>query len=304
MKLNFVCIGAQKAGTTSLHDILSQHPSIYLPPNKEAQFFDINERYEKGLNYYFETFFDTYSNQEIIGNINPNLDMNTRSIQRLYDCFGPELKIIYILRDPTKRAYSHYLMSKSRSFENLSFFDALEKESERLQSKKEHPYYLSKELGHFELNHFAYVYRGLYTRNIEYLFNLFPKDNIKIILFEDFIKDSESYFSEITDFIGVTKKITPQLNQISNAATKSRSHFISRLIYGRTYLKRIFTRLIPATLKRSIKLNLIQLNSKKLTSSEKKLNEEDLKIVYQKYFKEEIDKLEKLLHHDLSSWKH
>ena len=56
-KVDFFCIGAQKAGTTTLHDILVQHPQLYLPSKKEAHFFDINERYTKGLDYYFKTFF-------------------------------------------------------------------------------------------------------------------------------------------------------------------------------------------------------------------------------------------------------
>ena len=55
MKLDFVCIGAQKAGTTTLHDVLKEHPDIYLPPRKEAHFFDVNERYEKGIDYFFST---------------------------------------------------------------------------------------------------------------------------------------------------------------------------------------------------------------------------------------------------------
>ena len=46
-KQNFFCVGAQKAGTTTLLNILIQHPDIYLPKQKEAHFFDIDERYEK-----------------------------------------------------------------------------------------------------------------------------------------------------------------------------------------------------------------------------------------------------------------
>ena len=56
MKINFFCIGAQKAGTTTLHDVLNMHPDIYLPPNKEAHFFNVDESYSKGLDYYYSNF--------------------------------------------------------------------------------------------------------------------------------------------------------------------------------------------------------------------------------------------------------
>ena len=51
MNINFYCVGAQKAGTTTLHDILIQHPEVYLPETKEAHFFDEDEKYKKGLNW-------------------------------------------------------------------------------------------------------------------------------------------------------------------------------------------------------------------------------------------------------------
>ena len=50
---NFICLGAQKAGTTTLHDILRQHPQIFLPYNKEAPFFCEDEAYSKGMEWWF-----------------------------------------------------------------------------------------------------------------------------------------------------------------------------------------------------------------------------------------------------------
>ena len=53
---NFLCVGAQKAGTTTLFNILKQHPDIFLPSTKEAHFFDKEERYQKGISWWISTF--------------------------------------------------------------------------------------------------------------------------------------------------------------------------------------------------------------------------------------------------------
>ncbi|MFT4684416.1 MAG: hypothetical protein ACI863_001019, partial [Flavobacteriales bacterium] len=67
MNINFYCVGAQKAGTTTLHDILNQHPDVFLPKTKEAHFFDNDEKFEKGLEWYENTFFNESSNEKILG---------------------------------------------------------------------------------------------------------------------------------------------------------------------------------------------------------------------------------------------
>ncbi|HET8837569.1 MAG TPA: sulfotransferase domain-containing protein, partial [Flavobacteriaceae bacterium] len=209
MKLDFVCIGAQKAGTTTLHDILKTHPKIYLPPKKEAQFFDINERYEKGLDFYFTSFFDTYEGEPLIGNVNPNLQIDNRSIDRLIDCFGTDIKVIFMLRDPVDRAYSHYLMSKRRGIEKLPFLEAIKKESFRIANPNKHPNYFSKELGHFEKNHLGYLFRSHYLKTIKYLFAKLPSERIKFYLFEDFVENRKKAIQEVLLFLDIP--LVPEL---------------------------------------------------------------------------------------------
>lgn len=61
--IDFICVGTQKAGTTTLHDVLKKHPNIYLPERKEAHFFDMDERFDKGLDWWMGTFFQGDKNQ-------------------------------------------------------------------------------------------------------------------------------------------------------------------------------------------------------------------------------------------------
>lgn len=56
-KLDFLVIGAQKSATTTLFKYLEEHPNIYMPPEKEAPFFNLDERFERGIEWYLKEFF-------------------------------------------------------------------------------------------------------------------------------------------------------------------------------------------------------------------------------------------------------
>ena len=71
MKINFICVGTQKAGTTTIHDILKNHQDIFLPEKKEAHFFDIENRYKKGLNWWKKEFFSSYGGEKSVGVFTP-----------------------------------------------------------------------------------------------------------------------------------------------------------------------------------------------------------------------------------------
>jgi hypothetical protein len=303
MKLDFVCIGAQKAGTTTLHDILITHPDIYLPPRKEAQFFDINERYEKGINYYFETFFKTYNGEKFVGNINPNLQMQNRSLERLHNCFGDELKIIFIMRDPVKRAYSHYLMSKKRGYEKLDFFDALKAENERISNPQTHRGYISEEPGHYEINHLGYVYRSLYSNTVEYLFANFPKENIHLLLFEDFIKNKKSRITETLHFLGIPDSLYLSFEVESNVASEPRSLILRDFLYGHGLFKKIIGKVLSKKNRDFIRINLDKVNNKRLNEDKKGLSPDDRSKVFKMYFENDVQKLEELTGLDLNDWK-
>lgn len=303
MKLDFFCIGAQKAGTTTLHDILNTHPEIYLPPRKEAQFFDINERYEKGLNYYFSTFFSTYAGEKYIGNINPNLQLEERSIDRLISCFGKEIKIVFILRNPVKRAYSHYLMSKRRGIENLSFIEALEAENRRLQNPIYHPEYITNELGHFEKNHLGYIYRSSYSKTIDYLYQKFDKQKIKIILFEDFVLDRENAVKDVLEFLNIPFSHELNFFAISNVASEPKSTFVRDIVYKPNLVKRFLRKMLSKRDKERIKSFINTINNKPLSLEKKEIPVLDRKIIYEKYFKSEVEKIEELTDLDLERWK-
>lgn len=299
-RIDFFCLGAQKAGTTLLHDILIQHPNIYLPPNKEAHFFDVNELYFKGLNYYFNEYFNTFSNEKIIGNINPNLQIDNRSIDRIIDCFGNQIKIIFLMRDPVKRAYSHYLMSKKRGYEDLDFLDAIKAETDRILNPKPYKDYESMELGHFEKNHYGYISRGLYSKTLEYIFEKFPRENIRVYVFEEFINDKEGTIKDILTFLGV-EQIKLNLDLKSNPAQKAVSYKLSKFLNMPSEFKNTLKKIIPKTLRKKVKKFANNKNMVNMKKEEFQLSVENINFI-KEYFKEDISKVEAILNRKINFW--
>ena len=89
---NFMCVGAQKAGTTTLHDILKKHPDIYLPREKETKFFVFDDQYQKGIKFYEREYFSKWRGQKAVGEIDPTYMFCDHASERIYECLGRELK--------------------------------------------------------------------------------------------------------------------------------------------------------------------------------------------------------------------
>ena len=139
---NFMCLGAAKSGTTTLYDILRQHPDVYIPSFKEPHFFDIPENYKNGINWYGKNYFKN-ANTKVVADFTPSYFFDKEAPKRIFESLGGKVKFVVILRYPVDRAYSHYLHSIRDKHENLSFIDSLISEKERLQTFEKEGDYLS-----------------------------------------------------------------------------------------------------------------------------------------------------------------
>jgi hypothetical protein len=296
MKLpTFICVGAQKSGTTTLNDILTQHPEIYLPEIKETKFFHRDHLYKKGIKYYSHEFFSSVSNEKIIGEIDPEYMYFEYVPKRIYETLGSEVKLIFILRNPIDRAYSHYLMSKRRGFENLSFEEAINKEQIRIQDKSHDTRDWTQK------NHFSYITRGLYSQQIENYLKYFPKKNMHFILFEDeFVKNKSDTIDKLLNFLEVNTGYNLNLYLKSNEAKDARSYLFAALLNKPNILKKAIKKMIPYHIRRLMKDELNKINMKSL-KKEDLPNDVRLRL-YNRYFKKEINSLTKLIDKDLSSW--
>ena len=109
---DFLCVGIEKCGTTSLYDLLRQHPAIGLSRNKETHFF--NTHWERGLDWYQDKFTHIADTCLRVGEITPAYHRDPNVIPRILQTLGNDVRIILMLREPRQRAYSHYIHDFAR----------------------------------------------------------------------------------------------------------------------------------------------------------------------------------------------
>jgi len=187
--IDFLCIGAQKSGTTLLYEHLSKIEEVCFPAVKELHFFDNDINYFKGKNHYLKNFIHS-KKDEIKGEITPAYLFFDKVPRRIKETIkNQDLKFIVILRNPIDRAYSQYNMSKfTQKHEKYSFEQALIYENYRQNEYK-------------DFVNFSYIQRGFYSKQILNYFKYFKKENFKFIIFEDFVTKQEQYINEILQFV-------------------------------------------------------------------------------------------------------
>lgn len=286
---NFLCVGAQKAGTTTLYEILKQHPDIFLPQKvKETKFFVYEEKFQKGLSFYEKEFFSEWNGQSSIGEVDPAMMFEEQAAQRIHSTLGGQVKLIFIFRNPVSRAYSHYLMSQRKGFENLSFEEAIAAEPERLKSNPAQKF------------NFSYFSRGYYTEQVNRFRKFFKEEHMLFLVFEDdFIRNRKETFDRIQDFLGV-KRMPLNLQIKSNEAAAPRNKALHDLTRKKNPVRNLLAKIIPAGARKQVQRFIAGKNAKPVEHARlDKAKEQEL--IHQ-YFMNDIQALEKLIHRDLHTW--
>ncbi len=288
--IQFLGIGAAKAGTTWLADMLTQHPQIFIPKQKEIHYFNKEYNEDPGIenyNYFkdspwFFSFFKDSTPEQIKGEISPSYLYDPHAAKRIAE-FDPNIKIIAILRDPVQRTYSHYLHYQQRgTFGNQNFATAI----------KEHPDMLIK--------------RSLYYEQIKRYSDLFPEAQLKIVLFEDMVKDPVNFLKDIEQFLGVSEFIPENIKEKSNITGRSRIPLVNQsLAYVKLLIRKFKLHKLNDLLRFTKISNLAEHVRKTNRISYSTKPEIDKEIISKLYhiFLPDIEKLEKLLQKDLSCWK-
>ena len=196
---NFIIIGTQKGGTTSLYEYLIQHPQILPSNQKEIHFFDL--QYQKGIDWYESQFASKSSPQFLTGEASPYYIFHPLVAQRLKQHY-PQIKIIVLLRNPVDRAISQYYHEIHHKCETLSLEKAFAVESTRLAGETEkiisNPYYYS-----FNHQHYTYLSRGIYIDQLKNWMRYFPKKQFLILESEDLYKDPALTVNKTFEFLGL-----------------------------------------------------------------------------------------------------
>ncbi|MGL5060957.1 MAG: sulfotransferase domain-containing protein [Microcoleus sp.] len=197
---DFIIIGVQKGGTTSLYNYAIQHPQIAPAIQKEIHYFDLN--FDKSTDWYCSQFPTPAGDEYLLtGEASPYYMFHPRVPQRIYDLF-PKVKIIALLRNPVDRAISHYYYHIKIQHESLSFEEAIAREPERLAGELEKllsdPTYYS-----YEHQWHAYLGRGIYADQLPAWLQLFPKEQILILKSEDLYTNPCETYNQVLDFLNL-----------------------------------------------------------------------------------------------------
>ena len=212
-QIDFLIIGAEKCGTTWLADMLRQHPDIFIPEGKELFYF--NERFFESPelpNYnatqpiaWFLQFFAQARPDQVKGEASPAYIWDQSAPQRIA-AFGPDLKLIAVLRNPIDRAMSQYLYYIQRGvISGISFEQAVQKRGEILT-------------------------RGLYAQQLRRYFALFPPEQISVMFYDDLRADNARFLTDAQSFLGVSAMLPENINEASNVTGIPRFAWLNQAI--------------------------------------------------------------------------
>jgi hypothetical protein len=197
---NYIIIGVQKGGTSSLFRYLTQHPNVLAGYKKEVKFFDGN--YHKGLNWYRYNFplISQMSDRLIqTGEASPSYVFHPLVPQRIKEAL-PNIKLVLLLRDPVARAYSHYHGNLRKGQEKASFQEAIEQEENRLNGERE-KIIADQKYPMYRYLVYSYLARGVYIDQVKNWFKSFPRDQILILKSEDFFNNPPEVYQRVLTFL-------------------------------------------------------------------------------------------------------
>jgi len=291
---NFLIIGAAKAGTTSLYHYLNQHPQIFMSPVKEPYFFSFvgetpNFQGPGAESVVNEAITDIEKYKKLFENSISEIAIGESSASYLYipktakfiHRYIPNIKMIAILRNPIDRAYSHFSMFVSEGREHISNFEkAILEEKKRL-----------------EMNwgwSWQYTSVGLYYNQLKRFYNIFNKNQILIILYEDFRNNTIDIVRDIFAYLNVDEKFNPTLSVKYNVTLLPKNRSIHSFVKGDSKTKKIIKAVTPNNWRGRIYKSLNYGPPNKLSIETRRR--------LRPLFQEDIIKLQDLIGRDLTRW--
>ena len=290
---NFLIIGADKSGTTSIYSYLDQHPEIFMSPIKEPNFFFVENKYEewqyplyskelsKNFIWTLEDYlklFDGVKKEKAFGEASPTY-LNSADAAKNIKRHIPNAKLIAILRNNADRIFSTYTMFVRLGHEKRAFEDALHDEIEKKATSR------------------LYINHGYYFDRVNLYFNEFNRDQLRIYLYEDLKNRQMWLLEDMFKFIGVDHTFEPDISKAHNVTPKMAVNSkMSTLLEGQNTIISNLKSYLPSKLKKVLKTYIYKKFYKKPQLSE------DTRKKLVEIYREDIINLQTLIRRDLSPW--
>ncbi len=290
---NTMILGAAKSGTTTLNNLLSQHPQVFQAFEKEPMFFSRDDYFNRGVEWYANKYFLNREYYAIRSEASPHyLYWAYKVSPRIKDVFHSRpIKFLIILRNPIKRAYSWYWNMLADGRETLPFIEALKAEEERIRDNFE-------ELQYYGSMQYGYYRGGCYTKQIRAFFNDFPTKNFLILLQEDLLKDQKTTMKKVFNFLNIESNVKIKSTFI-NPSAKPYLKGLHKWIRTPSRFKDQIKRTLPPHLTYKLKSKILKANLRKFNYPNM---EEEAYQNLKENFKDEISSLSKMIGRDLTHW--
>ena len=272
------CIGAQKSGTSYLYQLIKQHKAVTFSGYKEIHHFSEDMAYKRGTGVFLK-YFKPHEETEYLADFTPEYMHKHEVVRRISEEFGEQARIIVIMRDPVKRAFSNYIMAYSRGRERRLFSDIV------------NDVILGSGTNHI-------IERGLYAKHLDNVYKYFSHDRVLLLVFEDFIKNTAENMEKVIEFLGIEKceiNYDVKKNPMKNEAFTGFGLFYFKIPYR---IRRFINKKIPL-LGRVLRHFA---NSGRQSFKEKPvLNEHDERILSE-YYKKSNERVRNDFGVDISEW--
>jgi hypothetical protein len=292
---NFLVIGAGRAGTTSVHHYLRQHPDIFIPERKAPSFFycvanpasgSLERRLSTRSHFVddpsaYEALFDGCTGERAIGEVSPVYLASTGVAQRVADRL-PDVRIIALLRDPIERVHSRYVARRRDGLERRSFAALVE--AERSQ-----PLELDDTAG-------TYLASGFVSHVLRPYLDLIPPQRVGCYLYDDLRRDPAALVADVLRFLDVDPLVPIDTKVTHNSSGGTIAHPARRALWTRTALARTWLRpYVPQRVRdRAFSVATRTVRTEPIDPT-----------VYAKLaelYRPEVDRLAQMLDRDLSTW--
>ena len=303
---NLFILGVGKCGTTTLHAYLNNMQDICMSKPKEPFFFE--KEFENGLEFYQKKYFAHWKGEPIIGDAR-NQHLYLPYVAKRIHQVNSNAKLLVMIRNPIDRAFSYwrhvcYHQRLTLSFEELVDDDyGRIKKSRRTEQNdeisKSTKRLLSGSRDRVHSSGLAVLDMGYYYEQIQRYLNLFPRDNLKVILLEDLSAQPEEIMNDLIDYLG--------LDSSRNKFTHLIHENTARIRVNKRTVKYQAWKLAKSTHKRGLLRESVWQGLR--SRLEPKAKKEDLPKMnnqtrswLREHFREHNEKLGKFLDRDLSHW--
>ena len=301
---DFLVLGVPKAGTTSLYEYLREHPDIYLPERKELHYFTVAELRKRTAGpgdrdavrelpatpEQYRAHFAGVSDEKRVGEVSPSYFYHIDSIaQKLRQELGSGLRVIVVLRNPVTRAVSNYKHQLRLGYESETLARAVALEPQRAASG----------YGDF----WQYSGHSRYADKIQSILDQFPREQVRIVLFEDLVSEPGKTLADLYEFLEVDASFVPdsitrKFNEGGVYKKGAISRYLARPHYTKTWIKNA----LPDSWAARARKTKDWILRKQIVPMEPPSPSELTALA--NLFREDVSRLRKLLGRNLDAWTH